>query len=104
DVHLPVAVVQETQAAAGDLQLAFRRAVGEVVDRGERVTEVLAEADAVLRNPGKDEASIGLARYDRETILLNPGCIPLLQRDVEEGPVRTVSPCVIRAPERLPRI
>ena len=62
DEHLPVALVQEAQAAAGDLELALGRAVGEVVDRGERVAEVARRSRGPRRSACEDEAAVALAR------------------------------------------
>jgi hypothetical protein len=69
--------VQVAQHPAGDLELAFGRAVGEVVDGGERVAEVFAEADAVLRDANEDEASVGFGFQLGKAIVLNRGGIPV---------------------------
>ena len=87
DEHLPVAVVQVAQAAAGDLQLALGRAVGEVVDRGQRVAEEFPESDPLRRQAGEDESAIRLARHLGQSRLLYVGGVPLLERNVEEGTV-----------------
>src|SRR5689334_19467205 len=92
DEHLPVAVVQVAQAAAGDLELALGRAVGEVVDGGERVAEKFAEADALRRQPREHESSVGFCVYRRQPGLHYLRTVTLPQRDVEEGTVGTVSP------------
>ena len=49
DEHLPVAVVQVAQCAADDFETARRRAVRQIVDRGERLAEIVARNSAPPR-------------------------------------------------------
>ena len=110
DEHLPVAVVEKPQAAAGELELALGRAISEVVDGGERVTEVLAKAHSVLRQPGKHEAAVDLdvlqwrQARGRLRLLERGALIALLEWDVDERAVGAVGPGVVGAAERLSRV
>src|SRR6185436_2987771 len=100
DEHLPVAVVQVAQAAAGDLELALGRAVGEVVNGGERRAEIIAKADALRGQAHEDEPAVGgEIFYEREPA---PGfalgearaVVALGERNVEDRAVQTVGPGV----------
>ena len=97
DEHLPVAVVHVAQAAAGDLELALGRAVGHVVDRAQRVAEVVLEVGAGIVELDEDEAAVARARASPRpgrgptSHSLHAGAVvALLQRD---GQQRAVGAC-----------
>src|SRR5947209_17673985 len=105
DEHLPVAVVQEAKAAAGELELALRRSVGEVVDGGEGLAEIIAEADAVLGQARKYKSAIGLDVLDHRQaeafVLECRALVAFFERNVDERAVGPVRPSVIGTAERL---
>ena len=107
DEHLPVARVQEAQAAAGDLELAFGRAVGEVVDRRQRRAEVAREVGPGVAQLAEDEAAVALDVPDRHepprrfAVGQPRALVAALERDRAQAAVGVVGPGVVRAAEEL---
>jgi hypothetical protein len=105
DEHLPVARVQEAQAPAGDLELAFGRAVGEVVDRGQRRAEVAREVGPGVAQLAEDEAAValdvptGTSPLRRFALGQPRAVVAALERDRAQAAVGVVGPGVVRAAE-----
>ena len=62
-------VVREAQAAAGDLEFALGRTVGHVVDRAQRIAEVLFEVRARVAELDEDEAAVQRTLFHRRQAL-----------------------------------
>ena len=107
DEHLPVALVHEAQAAAGDFELAFGGAIGHVVDRAQRVTKVSLEVLACVIDLDKDEAAVAAhMRHRGEPLgrfaLVQAGVfIAFFQRNGEQRAVCFVGPRMVGAAKEL---
>ena len=101
--EFPVAVIGVARDAAGDLHVALRRPVDQVVEGGDQRAEKLAQRRAVRGQAGEDEAAIhfgprhfGEAQAALRAALLG---VALRRRHGEQGAVQPVGPAVIGADE-----
>src|SRR5260221_8847160 len=104
---LPVGAKEHAEAAADDLELAGRRAIDHVVDRGARGPEIAREVGALRGEAGEDEAAIVLdARHRHHREARVAGCeagalIAVPKRDGVERAIGLVGPAVVAAAEGL---
>src|SRR5258706_5476578 len=104
---LPIGAKEDAKAAADDLELAGRRAIDHVVDRGTRGAEIACEVRSLRGQAGEDEAAIVLDarhRHHREARVAGyeaGALIAVPERNGVQRAIGLVGPSVVAAAEEL---
>jgi len=104
EIDLPVAVIRVLEHAAGDLDLALRRAIDHVVERCRHVAEPFLETWSVARVAREHKAAIALHPRHRQhghfrIFGIEALRVAMIERHCLDAAVEMVSPAVIAADE-----
>src|SRR5204862_7708457 len=99
--QLPVAGVRVLEDAAGDLELATRRAINEIVEGGLRRSQKIFQRRTIRRERSEDESAVGRDPRDRFEPQTLEALVAARERHRLQLARAVVAPAVIRADEAL---